>query len=523
MHEFDLFLILFAIVSIIGIIFKNRSAPLSLFLLIAGMLLSLLPFIPPMGFNPTLVLDVFLPLLIYEMTSETGWRDVKPNLGPILSLSIGHVVFITLLVAGTVHWILPELGWPIAFIIGAVVSPPDDVAIMPLIEKGAFPQRLVTLLKSEAIFNDSMALIIFRFSLVALLTHEFSILNASLNFSFIVIGETIYGILLGYFLGTVRTRIEDPRVQMITSFLSPFIAYLPSVRMGGCGVLATAVMGLVIRHRFLNNFTPEARLVSRSVWTSLSFAIESVLFLLVGLDLHFVLKGISSIPTFDLLTYALVVIGTVIIGRFIWVFSTIRWSHPPTPWAYCLVISWSGMRGAISLAAVLSVPHVGIYVFGANIRDLLIFLVFCVILATLILQGLTLPWLLQWFGISRYHQEEKREDSLIELSTRIKLSHAVLDWLKEYKETLAPNNPLLAEVKFYMRKYQITQNQFEDNIKSIVAKEEHEWKECRDGVRLGDKILQIERSELARLWDQNEVSNAVRNKLLLELDYRSKL
>jgi Na+/H+ antiporter len=514
-YQFDLFLILFAIISFVAVVFKNTSVPLSLYFLVTGMLLSLIPWLPQMSFNPNLVLDVFLPLLIYDMTSQTGWRDVKFNLRPIILLSIGHVLFITVLVACVIHWILPELGWPIAFIIGAVVSPPDDAAIMPLVDKGYLPQRLVTILKCEALFNDSMALILFKFSLIALMTHEFSLLSATADFGLIVVGETLYGVILGYTLGYVRTRIHEPRIQMITSFLSPFIAYLPSVRYGGCGVLATAIMGLVIRHRFLQEFSPEARLVSQSVWGSLSFAIESILFLLIGLDLRFILDGIASIPFSDLMQYALVVIGTVVLGRFVWVFATILRNRPPTPWEYCLVVSWAGMRGAISLAAVLAVPHLDLTIYGANVRDLIIFLVFCVILTTLLFQGLSLPWLVKKFAITKFQQAENRESALMEWKARLNLTKAVLEWLKAYKQTLPPNHPQYPEVIFYLRKYQITLQQYEDNIKVLDEPN-------KEGMLLGNKILEIEQSELTRMWDQDEISYAVRNKLLQEMDYRSK-
>lgn len=533
MNQFDLFLPLLGVVALIGIVFKNASAPLSLYLMIAGMLLSLFPFIPRITFNPTLVLDVFLPLLIYEMTSETSWREVKFNMRPILLLSVGHVVFITVAVAIVIHSILPELGWPLAFVLGAVVSPPDDVAIIPIIEKGYLPQRLVTILKSEAMFNDSMALILFRFALVAFLTHQFSLITASVDFLFIILAETLYGLFLGFTLGYFRVKIKEPRVQMLTSLLSPFLAYIPAVRLGGCGVLATAVMGLVISHRFFHNFAPEVRLLSRSVWAALSFAIQGLLFLLVGLDLHFILDGISTIPRNQQLLYGSSVVLTVIVGRFFWVypitylprffFASIRKRDPYPPWQYPFATSWAGMRGSISLAAVLAVPHLSLYIFGANVRDLLIYLVFCVIFATLVIQGLTLPIFLKLMGVPKYKLQEKHEEELAELSARVKLSDAVLSWLEEYKHTAKDNQNLTEEIRFYLRKYQITKKQFQQRIKEYSENHEiSDGPESREGLQLACEILKIERSELSKLWHQDEISHAVRNKLLMELDHRTK-
>lgn len=533
MNHLDFILVLFGVIAIIGIIFRKSSIPLSLYMLITGMLLSLLPFIPRITFSPTLVLDVFLPLLIYEMTQDTSWREVKFNLRPILLLSIGHVIFITIAVALVIHSILPELGWPLAFVLGAVVSPPDDVAIMPIIEKGYLPQRIVTILKSEALFNDSMALILFRFSLLALVTHQFSLVSASSNFIAIIIGETLYGLFLGYTLGSIRIRIEDPKVQMITSLLTPFIAYIPATKMGGCGVLATAVMGLVISHQYFYKFSPEARLISRSVWGMVGFAVQSILFLMIGLDLHFILNGISAIPNQDLAFYGSAVVLTVIIGRFLWVFPatylprflvpSIRKEDPSPPWQYPFIISWAGMRGSISLAAVLAVPHLAQYVFGASARDLLIYLVFCVILATLLIQGLTLPWLIKLMGVTTIKQQEKNQEDLAELTARIKISDAVLEWLNEYKHTAKPNHTLTEEVKFYIRKYEITKKQFQERMKEHTSeKDPAETIQTKEGILLGCEIIKLERSILSKLWHQDEISHAVRNKLLLEMDHRSK-
>lgn len=533
MNQFDLFLPLFAIIILVGILFRKSSAPVSLFLLIIGMLLSLFPLFPRISFKPDLVLNVFLPLLVYEMTSETSWREVKFNIRPILLLSIGHVVFITLLVATVIHAILPSLGWPLAFILGAVIAPPDDVAIVPILEKGFLPQRLVTILKSEAVFNDATALIIFRFSLAALLTHQFSLSSASGDFIVIVISETLYGIFLGFTMGYLRLKIQDTRIQMIISLLSPFIAYVPAVRYGGCGVQATAVMGLVISHRFFQNFSPEVRLVSRSIWDTLSFTVQSLLFLLVGLDLPFILNAISPIPTQSLLIYSFAVILTVMIGRFAWVypstyiprflFKSVRKRDPYPPWQYPFIISWAGMRGSISLAAVLAVPHIGLEVAGGDGRDLVIFLVFCVILATLLFQGLTLPYVIKWLGVSSFKQQEKHKEDIDELNARIKLSEAVLNWLKDYKESAKSNHTLSEEIKFYIRKYRIIKSQFQQRFKDISSIN-HNMDESydREGILLANQIVQIERSELSRLWHQDEISHHLRNKLLQELDHRSK-
>lgn len=251
MDQIEIYVTLLCVIACVCWIFKKVPIPMPLILVMAGMLLSFLPVLPEVNLKPEIVLDVFLPLLVYVTTAESSWRDVKTNIRPILLLSNGHVLFITALIAVTVHAFIPELGWPMAFVLGAVISPPDDVAIVAIAEKINLPSRIVTILKGEGLLNDAVALILFRFSLVAVITHQFSAIEAISSFFIIVIGETAYGLFLGYVIGEIRLKIKDPMLQVLISIITPFLAYLPTERLGGCGVLATAVTGFVISYRYL--------------------------------------------------------------------------------------------------------------------------------------------------------------------------------------------------------------------------------------------------------------------------------
>jgi len=534
MEQIEIFIFLLGIIAIAGVLFRKVSVPTSLLLVIVGMLVSLLPFMPEVHIKSDLVLDIFLPLLIYEMSAETSWRDIKVNLRPILSLSIGHVVFITVLVAVVIHTMIPSLGWPLAFVLGAVVAPPDDVAIMAIAEKANIPARILTILRSEAMLNDATALILFRFALTAYLTHQFSPQSAFGAFLMIVIGETLYGIALGNAMGKIRLTLTDPRQQMILSFLTPFLAYLPAERLGGCGVLATAVTGLVIGNRYYDKFLPEVRLITHSVWTSISFALQSVLFLLVGLNLKYIIDRVdNSIDHQDMALYSLAVIITVIVGRFIWnypssylprfLFKSIREKDPYPPWQYPFVVSWSGMRGAISLAAAFSIPTLTGTGLGPHSRDLIIFFTFSVICGTLLLQGLTLPWLLKLLGVARYHEAEKVKDELEELKARKKMTQAAIAWLTEYENVVKDDPKLTAMVLLHIEQYRMRKLQLSERSKSLKAgQEQDEVVELSNTVKLSAKILEVERKELSRLWHNEEISHATRNKLMQQLDHRSK-
>jgi len=533
-NQFEIYIGLLGLIFLVGMLTCKSAIPTSLWLVITGMLVSQIPGIPPVALKPDLVLAVFLPLLLYEISAFTSWRDFKTNLRPIALLSIGHVIFITGLVAITIHALIPNLGWPLCFVLGAVIAPPDDVAIVSLAEKIYLPRRLVSILTGEGMSNDATALILFRFALVAVVTHQFSIIHALSSFVIIVIAETLYGLALGFLIGELRLKLQDSRLQIVISILTPFLAFLPAEHLGGSGVLSTVVTGLVIGYRYLDRFPPEIRIIGVSIWTMLSFLVQSILFLLVGLELRFVLERIATIHISSLILYSSMVILVVIIGRFAWVFPAtylprwlfpqIRKKDPYPPWQYPFIISWCGMRGGISLAAALAVPFLPPIDGIESPRDLLVFLVFCVIIATLIVQGLSLPWLVKKLGIHTYGEKEKHEEHIMELSARLQMIKEVLQWLFTYRSELKTVNPKMTEeVNFHIKEYQSLRNQLQQGIKKHEEHTDHDEKhELRETVELSTKIIEIERDVLTRLWKEHQIPQALRNKLLRQLDHRSR-
>jgi Na+/H+ antiporter len=533
MDLIEAYIILLGISLIVGLLFDKSSLPIPLLLVITGMILSFVPAMPKVTLQPTLVLDIFIPLLLYPASAFLSWKDIKFNLRPIILLSIGHVFFITALVALTIHTLIPQLGWPMSFVLGAIVAPPDDVAILAIADKINFPYRVITILTGESIFNDATALILFRFSLAALLTHQFSPLHAFSSFFLVILGETLYGFLLGHVIGQIRSRVRNPQLQMTASILTPFLAFIPAERMGGCGVLATVVTGLVVGNHYLERFTPEIRLTARSAWTTLGFMLQSLIFILVGLNFQSTLQGISSIPYSKLLQYTSGVIGVVILGRFMWVypssylprflFPSLRKKDPYPPWQLPFLVSWAGMRGVISLAAALIIPTLPIRVEGANPKDLVMFLVFSVIVATLLLQGLTIPWIIRVLGLNHYGEQEKYCEHLSELSARVKISKAVLHWLIEYKKEIGDNELLLEKVKLRIREYRLRRRHLKDSLKNHKENEPHdEAREHLEGSFLSVQINELERSELLKLWHKNKIGYTVKNKILQQLDHRFK-
>lgn len=532
MEQLITYVILFGIIVIIGQLFNKSTLPITLLLVITGMLLSGVPGFPQITLNPNLVLDIFLPLLVYKISAFASWKDVQKNIRPIALLSIGHVIFITFLVAIIIHSLLPQLGWPLAFVLGAVISPPDDVAIVAIAEKIRIPERVLTILQGEGLFNDATALILFRVALTATIIHQFSMTHAVITFFLVIIGETLYGLAIGFVLGELRLKIHNTWLHVIASTITPFIAYLPPVLLGGSGVLATVITGFMIGNRYGERFNPEFRLVSRALWPALAFAIQGLLFLLVGLNLKSIVTHISSISMHSLVLYTTAVILTVIIGRFIWVYGfliyfprllvpSLKKRDPYPPWQFPFLISWAGMRGAISLAAALAVPILPSTVEGANPRDFLIFLVFCVIAATFVLQGLTLPWIIKTLGITQYGQREQYSEHLAELDARLQMTKAVLHWLKEYKNEVKDDPKLSEQVKLFTEEYQMLKNRLKETIAQHDGISVHDEKaELQDEAALLTRIIEIEKKELLKLWHEGKINLNVRNKLLSRLDHR---
>lgn len=524
----EIYIWLLGIIACVGGMTSRIAIPSPLILVIAGMLLSFIPDLPDTVLDPDLILNVFLPLLVYAGCSFISWPEVKINLRPIAFLSIGHVIFITCLVAYVTHLLLPALPWSIAFLLGAVISPPDDVAIFAIADKIHMPQRILSVLMGESLLNDATALTLFRFALVAIATHQFSTLHALLTFIIVVVGEVLYGMVVGHLIGRLRLRISDPMLQVIVSILTPFIAYIPAVRLGGCGVLATVVASLVISHRYISQYSPDVRLLGQSVWETLSFVLQSILFLLVGLNLEIIMNQITRIPMQQLFLFGGAMTLTAIIGRFIWVFPasyfslwlTKRHGQPieKRHWRFPFIISWAGMRGGISLAAAMAIPHLSSSLDGVNLREFIIFITFCVITATLLIQGISLPYFIRKLGLNNLGIKEHSQEQLSVAAAKLQMINAVLEWLTKAKAT-SENKIMYDELNLQTLSYETRKAHMLDMINSednqhLREKMQHQL----SSIKVQTDILDIERTVLTSLWHTNQISARVRNRLMRELD-----
>lgn len=400
MQALELVLALLVAVVVITPLAPAVRVPAPILLVLGGLLLALIPQVPDVVLAPDLAFLLFLPPLLYSAAFDTSLRDLRAHLRPVLSLAIGLVLATTGAVAVVVHSLLPELGWPLAFALGAIVSPPDAVAAVAVFRGLGVPRRLVTLLEGESLFNDATALVSYEMALAAAATATFSVGEASLRFVVVGLGGLVVGLTAGWLLANLQRRLVDSAVEITVSMLAPFGVYIAAQAVHVSGVLATVAAGLCAGF-WAKDLTPETRLRSRAVWDTGSFLLNGLIFILIGLQLLRIVPALASRPLGVLVAYGVMISVAAIVVRFVWVFGAEQVSRvftyaaaAPMEWRELFVVGWAGMRGVVSLATALALP------LETPGRDILLFLTFCFILVTLVGQGLSLPWLVRALGLA---------------------------------------------------------------------------------------------------------------------------
>jgi Na+/H+ antiporter len=439
MHEVELTLGLLVVVAVLATVARTIRVPYPILLVVGGLLLALSPAVPDIVLAPELVFLLILPPLLYLAAFDTAIRDVRAMIRPILSLAVGLVLATTVAVAVVVHAVLPEIGWPAAFALGAIVSPPDAVAAVAVLRRLSVPPRLVTLLEAESLFNDATALIAFRFSVAAMATASFSLPSAALSFVVVGIGGILVGIVVGAVIALLRRRLTDPPVEITISLLTPFASYLAAEQLHVSGILAVVTTGLSLGWWSPRIMDPNVRLRGRAVWDMVIFALNGLVFLLIGLQLSTVLPSLADHPPLTTIGLGLLVSAVVIAIRLVWVAPAALGlpilGHRKR-WSDVLIIGWAGMRGVVSLATALALP------LETPNRDLLLFLTFCVILATLVGQGLTLPWLVRALGVSDDGSSAEQE-----LRARAAALDAACQRIKQLTDEWPNHLPLIETLK----------------------------------------------------------------------------
>jgi monovalent cation/hydrogen antiporter len=436
------FLLIFVLATIVVVaVAADRSKlPPAIVMVLVGLALALIPGLPRVQLEPDLVLLLVLPPLVYSAGVAMSWREFRYNIRSISLLAVGGVVFTTVAIAAVVHYAL-GWDWAVGFVLGAIISPPDEVAPMAIARRLGLPRRTLVVLEGEGLANDATALILYKFAVTAVATGAFSLGSAFFVFLAIIVGEIAFGFAVGYASLRARKWASDPRVEILLSLLTPFAAYWPCEYLGGSGVLATCVCGLYVSWNGPLLISAATRLQGIFVWDLFIYILEGALFLLTGLEARPLLERVVQVSGPELGIAALVVLVAVIAARFMWIFPAIylprllvpawRRNDPYPIWQRPFILSFTGVRGIVSLAAALALPLMNASGEAFPHRDLILLLTFWVILATLVGQGLMLPAVIGWLGLAKIAATEQVKEEKAEIAARRDAIGAVVRRLDE--------------------------------------------------------------------------------------------
>jgi len=492
----------------------RTSIPYPILLVIGGAGIGFVPGLPAVELPPEAVLVIFLPPLLYAAAFFSSLRDLRDNRRPIGLLAIGLVVMTTLGVGVVAHAFVDDLSWAAAFALGAIVAPTDPVAATAIASRSGAPRRIVTVLEGEALVNDATALVAYKVALAAILTGTFSLLDAAGSFVWQASAGIAIGVAVGAAVAEVRRVIDDAPTEITISLLTPYFAYLPAEALGVSAVLAAVTSGIWLGWRAPRLINSATRIQLYSVWEVLVFVLNAALFLLVGLQLPGIIERISDdYGASELALWAALVAAAVIVIRFLWVFPaayiprwlsrSLRERDPVPPVGNLVLIGWVGMRGAVSLAAALALPP------DLPWRDLIVFLVYGVIMVSLVLEGATIAPLIRLFGL----HDDGRPDR-VEVKARIKAAKAAIarideligeDWVREETATRLRGLHEFRIRRFRARIDESVDGDGEDD-RSFAYQQ------------LQRSVLEAQREELIRLRDARFINDEVLRRIEHDLD-----
>jgi Na+/H+ antiporter len=502
------------LVAVAGLAAASRAMgiPYPIVLVLGGLVLGFVPIVPEAQLDPSLVLVLFLPPLLYSAAYFASLRDLRADIRSISLLAVGLVAFTAAAVAVAAHALIDGLPWAGAFALGAIVAPTDPVAATAIARRLDAPRRTINILEGESLINDGSALVLYRVA-VAAVGGSFSLAEAGAQFVLGALGGIAIGLAVGWVVAEVRRRLDDPPIEVTISLLSGYAGYVPAERAGCSGVLAAVTVGIYVGWRAPEISTARMRLTGASVWEILTFLLNALLFVLIGLQLPRVLDGLAGEPVGRLALAAVSVSLVVIACRLAWVHvsTTVIRALDRRPsqrerrsgWRQRTILGWSGMRGSVSLAAALALPA------DFPARDELLLVTFAVILATLVLQGLTLPAVIRWAGV---HDDggDAREDLL----ARRRATAAALDRIEE----------LTGEEWTYDDTLERMRRLYEYRTRRLGARAgeteggdgyEHRALKYQKVVR---SVLDAQRRAVVELRNHGEISNEVMHRIERELD-----
>lgn len=510
-------LFMLAVLATVAVAAKRLNVAPSILLVVAGVGMALIPGLPAIRLAPEVVLLVILPPLIYSAGVSMSWREFKFNLRPIGLLAFGCVVFTTCAVAAAAHYLL-GFPWAVGFVLGAIIAPPDVVAPLAIARRLGLPRRLVVVLEGEGLANDATALILYRFAVAAVATGAFSLEKAAGTFALIVAGEIVWGIGAGWLSLRLRQWAHDPRVEITLSLMTPYFAFWIPEHLGGSGVLATVACGLYVSWNGPRLISSATRLQGIFFWDLIVYLIEGMVFLLTGLQARGLIEQAQTFSIRELLIATAWTTLIVIAARFVWVFPatyiprwvspSLRKRDPAPPWQGPFLLSFTGVRGVVSLAAALAIPYTIANGQPFPHRDLILFITFGVIVFTLVGQGVMLPAVVRALGLSERGQQERAGEIEAELLAR----QAALEEVKKRLDKFIDERELPDEVIALLRtrnesRAQILPRDMKDGLNTM-----------RLSAEIKRELIEAERNFIHQLLREGKITDEARRRIEYELD-----
>ncbi|WP_265131074.1 Na+/H+ antiporter [Chryseobacterium oranimense] len=521
-HLLIILSLLFAVMLLVLLAGKLKIA-YPVFLVIAGLGISLIPGVPRLHLDPEVIFLIFLPPLLYEASWYTSWNDFWKWKRPISLLAFGLVFFTSVIVSYFTSSLIPGFSAALGFLLGGIVSPPDAVAAATVLKSVKVPKRLITILEGESLVNDASSLIVFKFALLAAITGQFSMQEAVGQF-FLVAGM---GIVIGLAIAHIMYAIHrflptSPAIDAVLTVITPYILFLTAEQFHFSGVLAVVSGGLFMSYRSHEIFrTGSTRMNMMGVWTTMIFAMNALVFILIGLQLPEIIDGLEEYSVWEAIEYGAMVSLIIIMLRFIWVFPAAhvpRWlsakarKDPSPGWKGPLIISWAGMRGVVSLATALSIP---LYLDNSGTpfpgRNLIIFITFVVIFITLVFQGLTLPLVIKLIKLREIDviipENEQRA------GIQLHLDRIALKYINDNPSNRIHENRL---IRFYKNDIELTINRVQSRLQSL--EDDGDENQVEEYHQLLMSIYALQRKELFALRKEKYYSDEEIRKAEIQLD-----
>lgn len=516
--QMEIMLILLGIVGVLAVIAERIQFPFPIMMVLGGIVIALVPRLPEVSLDPDLVLIIFLPPIIYSAAFFFPWPDFRMNLRPILWLAVGLVFATMTCVALISHWLIPGITLAAGFVLGAIVSPPDAAAATSVLHKLRIPPRLANVLEGESLVNDASGLVSYSLAIIAVTTGTFSLLDAAGDFIWDSTGGVGIGLFVGWIVTKIQRTIHDTPTGITLQILTPYAAYLPAEHLGVSGVLAAVAAGLYVGHRSTLILDSRTRLQGETIWGFINYFINGVLFILIGLQFPDIIHSLKQFPWWELAGYGLLVSLVVIFVRFAWIYG-MGWTANrfgkqnqdtllPISNGILLVTSWAGMRGAVSLAAALAIPTLMDNGEPFPGRELIIFLTYCVIFSTLVLQGFTLPWMVRRAGIS-----SPDGDGMREAQARIILLTESLELIDD----LIAKDPDSSNIKSHLMLRELYQTRL-DHMNLLFGEDTKEPQNMAGNAEFIFRMFAFERRRVIELRDQGFIDESIRRRITHDID-----